>query len=107
MPVQIPLQAIPNQSIANLRLSDSVWDITIKEANGYMAVDIVRDNVILQTGARVVSGEPLLPYAWQEKGNFVFTTSTQEVYPYYTNFSITQFLIYTSPAELLEIQNAS
>lgn len=95
---RIPLEAIPNQSFS-VRLDDALYDITIKEARGIMAVTIVRDNVELVSGLRATAGTPLLPYRYQESGNFIITTENDEI-PYYTQFGVTQNLIYASQEEL-------
>lgn len=96
----ISLQAIPNQSLS-IRLDNNIYDIVIKEANGIMGVSITRDNILLNANIRAVSGSPIIPYKYQyiKYGNFVFLTNNEE-YPYYTQFGITQSLIYINAQEL-------
>ena len=98
----IPLQAIPNQLIT-VNLNDNVYNITIKEARGIMASSIVINNELIQEGIRIESGYPLIPYLYQEIGNFILLTMDFE-YPYYTNFGITQFLIFANQSELEQIR---
>jgi uncharacterized protein DUF6983 len=100
----IPLQAIPNQAF-NILLDNHNYNIEIKEIRGLMAATIARDNVIIQSGTRIVSGTPLMPYQYQEDdaGNFIMLTANQE-YPYYTQFGISQYLVYASEDELNAIR---
>ncbi len=98
MSFEISLQAIPNQTFS-LTLDDHIYDITLKEANGIMAAFISRDNVRIVSGMRVVCGYPLIPYEYLESGNFIFLTADNDL-PYYTQFGITQSLIYFSREEL-------
>lgn len=100
--VIIPLSSIPNQTFSIL-LDQSFYNITLKEANGIMVSTIVRDNILIQSGARIVSGFPLIPYKYQEQGNFTFSTLNQE-YPYYTKFNTTQVLYFATAAELQVIR---
>lgn len=96
--IEIILASIPNQSLS-VQLSGFIWDITLKEAKGIMAASIVRDNVPIISNMRLVPGVPLLPYQYQEEGNFWFVTNNGD-YPYYTEFGKTQSLFYVSQAEL-------
>jgi hypothetical protein len=96
--IEIPLQAIPNQSLSIL-LGESQWDIRIKAAGNIMAFDISENNVPIVTGQRAVAGYPIIPYEYLEDGNFVLLTMNDE-YPDYTQFGVTQSLIYTSETEL-------
>lgn len=95
---EIALQAIANQTLA-VTLDNRIYNITLKEAAGIMAADIVRDNVPIVTGQRVVAGFPIIPYPYLEEGNFIILTANDDL-PDYTQFSTTQTLIYASQAEL-------
>lgn len=76
------------------------YDITIRDIGGdIMAATIVRDGVTLIEGQRVVAGTPLLPYTHLEDGNFMLLTQGGQ-YPYYTEFGVTQFLLYLTPEEI-------
>lgn len=96
--IEIPLQPIPNQSLT-VRLDDHLYNLTFKTINGAMAVDIARDNVLIESGARIVAGTPLLPYRYQESGNFLILTLNDDI-PYYDQFGVTQKLIYTSQVDI-------
>ena len=98
MTQRIELQPIPNQSFT-LTLDNDRYELTIKESRGTVAADLIRDEVSLYRGLRIVAGTPLIPYTYRQTGNFIITTENGEI-PYYTRFGITQFLIYASPAEL-------
>ncbi len=65
-----------------------------------MAATIARNDSTLLTGARIAGGTPLIPYRYQEAGNFIFEAQGGEV-PYYTRFGVTQFLIFATAAELV------
>lgn len=98
--ITLDLQKIPNQSFS-IRLDNNLFDLTIKEANGIMAVTISLNGTVIESGNRIVSGYPLIPYPYLSDGagNFVLITDNQE-YPYYTQFGITQFLIYATQDEI-------
>lgn len=94
----IPIEAIANQQFS-VRLDNALYDITIKETRGVMSVTIARDDVVLIANSRVTAGTPLLPYQYDEIGNFVMLVEDEEL-PYWTNFGITQQLIYVTAAEV-------
>jgi len=95
----IQLQAIPNQSFT-IQLDNSLYQFTIKAApQGFMYVNIIRNNVSIVLGMRAVAGTYLIPYKYLESGNFLIVTQNQE-YPYYTEFGVSQYLIYLSPSDL-------
>lgn len=97
----VPLDTIPNQNLT-IRLDNRLYNITVKEIGGMMAITVVRDGVTLLEGARVVSGTPVLPYPHlsRDAGNFMFTTTVSDVIPYYTDFGSTCQLIYSTAAEI-------
>lgn len=99
--ILIPLDAVANQSFT-INLDGSSYDIAIKETNGVMAANIVRDGATLLLGTRIVAGTPLIPYDYLQLGNFILTTENDEI-PYYTQFGVTQQLLYASIAEIGEI----
>lgn len=99
----ITLQSMPSQ-VAIVTLDGARYEITIKDAGGFMVCGIVRDGVeILSPGFRIVNGEPLIPYRYLENGNFAFDIPEDEK-PNYEQFQITQFLVYASPEELESIR---
>lgn len=100
--IDVDLQAIPNQEFS-IQLEDWRFEITVKEAAGCMAASVVRDGVPLVSNVRLVAGSPVLPYEYQERGNFVLTTDADQL-PDYRAFGITQFLVYVTPAELAALR---
>ena len=106
MSIEIPLEAIPNQSFS-IRLDAHRYVLTIKEMGDVMAVTIERDSVVLVSNMRAVAGTPLLPYPYlsQEFGNFIFTNTDPEAIPYYTDFATTCKLVYSTAAEIAAAVN--
>lgn len=107
--IQIPLQAIPNQSLS-LRLDGNQYDLRVHACRdnsqfgtGVMAFDIIRDNVVIVTGARATPGFPLIPARYLENGNFIVITMNG-AYPDWRQFGITQQLVFASETELETIR---
>lgn len=96
--IQIQIDAIPNQRFTIL-LEQERYQITLKETRGVMSATIVRNDVILVQGARMVAGTPLLPYNYLEEGNFFLLTTNGDL-PDYTKFGISQNLVYLTAAEV-------
>ncbi len=94
----INIQPIANQSFTTV-LNAKRYDFTIKETRGSMSITVIRDNIVLASGLRVVPDTPILPYPYLMDGNFFLLTENQE-YPDYRQFGITQQLIYLTPAEV-------
>jgi hypothetical protein len=100
--IEVPLQAVANQSFT-VTLAGFRFALTIKEANGVMCLDVVRDEVELLRGHRIVAAAPLLPYRYlQDAGNFVLLTENDEL-PYYPQFGFTQQLVYLTAAEVADL----
>ena len=102
MSVILPVQAVPNQ-VFSVTLDQSVYDITLKTVGDFIAASIVRDGTTLFTSQRVVTGTPLIPYRYQEQGNFIFLTA-DDAFPFYEQFNVTQFLLYFTADELVTIR---
>lgn len=100
----IEIAAVPNQEFA-VQLDDRFYVFALREANGVMAVSITRDGTPLISGARMLAGTPLLPYRYQEAGNFVVLTD-DEALPYWDQFGVTQFLVYVTAAEIAALRGA-
>jgi hypothetical protein len=96
--IDVGIAALPNQSLT-IQLDERLYVIDLREANGVMAASISRDGVALVSNIRVTAGTPLLPYRYQESGNFIMTTDGEAI-PYWGQFNVTQFLVYLTPAEL-------
>lgn len=71
-----------------------------------MAADISRDGELLLSGARVLSGEALIPYKYLEKGNFIFITVGGSL-PFFEFFNQTQILVYVGQDEIDAIPSIS
>lgn len=97
--INIPLQAIPNQSLS-IQLNSEQYDIRIHDCtNGVMAIDIVINSVPLLTGIRLVGNYPIIVSEYMQNGNFILQTKNDE-YPDYTQFGVTQYLIFANPSEI-------
>lgn len=94
----IPIAAEPNQEFV-VRLDDTRYAFRLKETNGVMVADITIDDVVTLTATRVLAGEPLIPYLYQQVGNFVLLTDGDAL-PDWQEFGHSQALVYMSPAEL-------
>ena len=107
--IQVPLQAIPNQSLS-IQFDNKNYDLEIRACNSgdalVMAFDVAIDNVLIVQGIRSIANYPIIPYAYLQNGNFVLLTSDDDL-PDYTKFQISQYLIYASQAEIEAILNES
>lgn len=98
MPVNVPIQAIPNQKFS-IVLGGATFIITLKTINDITAASITINDVVIIDGTRTPAGCPLLPYRYQENGNFIFASTGFQL-PHYTNFNVTQTLLYFAPDEI-------
>lgn len=98
--IDIPLQALANQELS-IPLDGDRYIITLKEANGIMAMSITRNEVLIIENTRVVANSPVLFYDYlsDREGNFFFATQDDEL-PWWENFGATQFLTYATTAEI-------
>lgn len=96
--IDIALQAVANQQFT-IQLDGARYDLTIKETSGCMSATILRDGVTLLSMVRIVAGAPLIPYAYQQDGNFVITVLDEQL-PDWPLFGVSQFLVYVSAAEI-------
>ena len=102
--IDVGIAALANQSLS-IQLDERFYEIELREANGVMSASITRDGVVLISNVRVTAGTPLLPYRYQEAGNFIMTTDG-EALPYYDQFGVTQFLVYLTADELAAYREA-
>ena len=102
--IDVGIAALANQSLS-IQLDERFYEIELREANGVMSASITRDGVVLISNVRVTAGTPLLPYRYQEAGNFIMTTDGEAI-PYWDQFGVTQFLVYLSAAELAAYRGA-
>lgn len=103
--IDVSLQAVPNQNLS-IDLGGFPYDITVKEARGCMVLTLVRDNITILDGVRLVAGSPVIPARYQEAGNFVLLTP-DDALPYYDQFGISQFLVYLDAAEVAALRGAT
>ena len=96
--MQVPLQAIPNQQF-QLMVDGNAWDLTVKSIGGVITVSFLLNSVDLYDSARAVAGSFIIPSIYEESGNFIFVTQQEQI-PDYTQFGITQYLIYCSPSDM-------
>lgn len=103
--IDVNIQAVPNQSLSIL-LDGAQYSIAIREANGIMSATVIRDSIVLIDNVRLVSGTPVLPYDYLESGNFVLTTEAFAL-PEFSQFGVTQFLLYLTADEVAELRAAA
>jgi hypothetical protein len=101
----IPLQAIPNQSFS-ITLDNNLYDIKLITCVNITAASILRNKELILLDSRVEPNMPIIPYRYLEDGNFMILTKGGN-YPIYSEFGVTQFLIYTSASELRGIRSVS
>lgn len=102
--IDVALTATPNQEFS-IQLDGRFYEISLRECAGVMSASITRDGAAVVTNLRVTPGTPLLPYRYQESGNFILTTEG-EALPYWDQFSVTQFLTYLTADELATYRSA-
>lgn len=97
---QIPITAVANQKLT-IQLEQVRYDITVKSIPFISTCTIVRDGVTVVDNIRCLANQPLLPFQSQENqsGNFIWITQNED-YPEYTQFGITQFLLYITATEM-------
>jgi len=98
----IPLATAPQQSLS-VRLDDSRLVLTLKKVKGCMVADLERDGEYVIRGTRVLAGEPIIPYAYLEEGNFLLQTINDEL-PDWTQFGVSQTLLYLTVAEVTDLK---
>lgn len=111
--INISLQAMPSQSLS-IQLDGNNYDIRLHSCNNtpqtlgtaIMTVSIARNGDSVVDNVRAVPGFPIIGYPYLENGNFVIIT-TNDDYPDYNEFGITQFLIFASQSELEAIANGT
>lgn len=101
----VPLAAIPNQSFT-VTIDGARWILAFKDIRGVIVVDVSRDGVELLRGSRALAGEGLIPFAYLQTGNFIFVV-TGDTMPEYSQFGVSQLLVYLSTAELAAIPAAT
>lgn len=92
------LQPIPSQEF-NTTLGDFTYSFRFVFCESFIAYDIKINDVDVITGGRILFGELLLIYPYQESdGNFILDIPSGDE-PDYTQFNDTQFLVYLTQEE--------
>lgn len=100
--MNLPLTQVPNQSFSHI-LDGNSWNFLLKTVQDMTVVSLTLNNVDILDSARAAAGAFIIPSKYQEAGNFFFVTQNFEL-PYYTQFSVTQSLIYISASELAALR---
>ena len=98
----LELRQIKSQQVS-IRLGENLYDFRVYSVPGGMAFDMIRDELLMLSGFRMVPGTPLVPYEHLESGNFMLIIPDNEL-PDYNQFGLTQNLIYFSDAELVAVR---
>lgn len=100
----INIQAIPNQEFT-INIGDYRYDIRLIFIQpGVMAYDLLIDEAPVIEGQRIVPGEMLMPYEYQEvDGNFYLSIPEDEE-PDYEQFSDSQRLYYLTADESAQVR---
>lgn len=96
--IDIALAAVPNQSLS-VQLNEQQYDLHFRDLGDCMAVSVERGGEFIIRGARLLPGVPVLPYRYQEEGNFLMLTEGDAL-PYFDQFGVTQFLVYMTQDEI-------
>lgn len=110
--INIPLQAIPNQSLS-IQLNDNNVDLRLHTCDNnpgtqshIVTITITINEILIVQNVRIVPLTALIGYQYLENGNFYFVTENDE-YPDYNLFGVNQYLIYASADELEALRNAA
>lgn len=101
----VPLAAVPNQSFT-VTLNETRWSLRLTAGRGVAICDVSKSGELLLSGSRVLAGEPLIPYAYLQAGNFLFVVNGGDL-PDYQKFNVSQFLVYLSDDEINSIKLAT
>lgn len=96
----VPLANVPNQSFT-VTLDSVRWGIRLRDIGGVTAADVDLQGERLISGVRALPGEPLVPYRYltPDAGAFIFITLSDNALPVYTEFGVSQFLVYMSATQ--------
>lgn len=101
----IPIQSLPNQSFS-VTLNGARFDISVIETNGVMSASIAINGTPVIENVRATASTFLLPYLYQENGNFLFLNMDEKII-YYTKFGVSQILIWLSPDDLAYLRGTN
>lgn len=94
----IPLKQFPRQSLSVV-LENSLYELSLKECNGIMAVTVVRDGETIVSNRRAVAGAPVIPSRYLNSGNF-FILTNNDTLPYYTEFEGSNVFVWMTNEEI-------
>lgn len=100
---QVPLKVFPRQSLS-VMLEDNLYELSVKECQGIMAVTVVRNGVTIVSNRRCVAGVTVIPDGYLEEGNFVILTDSDEL-PYFSSFDTNQVMVYLTLEEIEDIRS--
>ena len=98
--ITIDLKPISSQSIS-VQIDDVTYKINIKTTN-ITVLDFYKNDNPLILGVIARPSISLIPYEYlSDKGSFIFQTKDGAL-PYYSEFGITQFLVFATKEELIQ-----
>ena len=100
--MNLPIQQLPNQAFTVI-LDDNSWEFLIKTVEQATVMSLTLNNQPVIDSVIAVAGSLIIPSRYEEAGNFFFVTQNQAL-PYYTDFNVSQQLIYISAAELAALR---
>lgn len=95
---EIPIKSLEKQSLSVV-LENSLYELSLKECNGVMAMTITRDGIKLIDNRRICAGVLAIPFEYLEFGNFMLINPTDEI-PYFNQFESTTRLVYLTSSEM-------
>lgn len=100
----IPLENTPNQEFP-ITLDNNLYTLGFRTIGDLTYMDLDINGTVVISGMRCPPNQPLIPYQYLEGsgGNFIFVTQLG-AYPNFTEFGITQNLVYASAAELAALR---
>lgn len=99
---EIPIKSLEKQSLSVL-LEGSLYELSLRECNGVMAMSITRDGINLVENRRVCAGVLAIPFEYLEYGNFMLINPTDEI-PYFNQFESSTRLVYLTSSEMEAIR---
>lgn len=101
----INLLKVPNQTV-RADILGVRWQIRLKYiADGCIIADVDRDDINIIRGVRLIKNQFIIPYDWQDNGNFLFT-ATDDGLPDENRFMDTQFVDFLTQDDVELVRNA-
>jgi len=97
--IDIALQNVANQTFS-ITIGENTFNVALKTTgNGLTIADIVINDVTKILGVACLPNRSILPYPYMESGNLFFVVDGED-YPTYTEFGMTQNLVYLDADEM-------